>query len=161
MTVSDDCTLKFWNSTALKVEETHNTETITCIDATGPLRYLIVAGCHSGNFLIFKSKILGGKKVEKEKLDNAHSNLIRVILSLSSLRDKYFLSADVSGFIKVWYADMIPKKPIDFQLNGAISYNSIIEVNDVLPTTGDFLETTLIAVGLKTMKIELIVLSPI
>ena len=95
----------------MKVEETHQTETITCMDATGSLRHLIVAGCHSGNFLIVKTKLLG-KKLEKETVENAHQNLIRVICSLHQLRDKYFLSADVCGFIKVWYAEMKPTKQL-------------------------------------------------
>ena len=37
VTVSDDCTIKFWNALTLKVEHTQITETITCIDATGAL----------------------------------------------------------------------------------------------------------------------------
>jgi hypothetical protein len=84
VTVSDDCTMKFWNSGSLKVEETHQTETITCMDTTGSLKHLIVAGCHSGNFLIVKSKILG-KKFEKETVENAHQNLVRVVCSLKQL----------------------------------------------------------------------------
>ena len=159
VTVSDDCTIKFWNALTLKVEHTQITETITCIDATGALKHLFVAGCHSGNFLIIKSKSID-KNMKKETIEGAHFNLIRVILSLSNLRDKFFLSADVCGFIKVWYSDMEPKKLIEFQLNGAISYNSVVEVKDVLPQSGEFLDTTLIAVGLKTMSVELIVLMP-
>ena len=61
VTVSDDCTLKFWNATTLKVEDTQTTETITCIDSTGPLKHLLVAGCHSGNFLVIKNKFMDKK----------------------------------------------------------------------------------------------------
>lgn len=157
VTVSDDCTMKFWNSHSLKVEETHQTETITCMDTTGPLQHLIVAGCHSGNFLVVKSRILG-RNLQKETVENAHHNLIRVITSLRTLGDRYFLSADVCGFVKVWYADLTPKKVFEFQLDGAISYNSVVEMQDVLPSS--FLDATLVAVGLKTQKVELVVLAP-
>ena len=159
VTVSDDCTMKFWNSRTLKVEETHQTETITCIDATGPLQHLLVAGCHSGNFLVVKSRILG-RNIQKETTENAHHNLIRVITSLRTLNDKYFVSADVCGFVKVWYSDLKPKKMLEFQLDGAISYNSVVEMQDYLPTSSPFLDATLIAVGLKTLKVELVVLFP-
>lgn len=81
VTVSDDLTMKFWNSQTLKVEETHQTETITCMDVTGPQQNLLAAGCHSGNLLLVKSRILG-KNLQKETIENAHHNLIRVIVSL-------------------------------------------------------------------------------
>lgn len=159
VTVSDDCTLKFWNINTMKVEETHQTETVTCIDATGPLRHIIIAGCHSGNFLIFKNKNTG-RQLTKETVENAHQNLIRVIVSLATLKDRYFLSADVCGYIRVWQSESSPKKVIDFQLDGAISYNSVVEVHEALPTAGDYSDTTLIAVALKTQKVELVVLAP-
>ena len=44
----------------------------------------------------------------------AHNNLIRVLTSLKSLRDKYFVSADVCGFIKVWVSTVKPAKLIEF-----------------------------------------------
>jgi len=113
VTVSDDCTLKFWNINTMKVEETHQTETVTCMDATGTLRYIIIAGCHSGNFLIFKNKNTG-RQLTKETVENAHQNLIRVIVSLATLKDRYFLSADVCGYIRVWQSESSPKKVIDF-----------------------------------------------
>jgi hypothetical protein len=58
----------------------------------------------------------------------------------------------------VWYADLTPKKVFEFQLDGAISYNSVVEMQDVLPSS--FLDATLVAVGLKTQKVELVVLAP-
>ena len=36
VTVSDDCSLKFWNAQQTKVEMTVQTETITCLTLTGP-----------------------------------------------------------------------------------------------------------------------------
>ena len=158
VTVSDDCTMKFWNIQTMKVEDTHQTETITCIDVTGPKQNLLVAGCHSGNFLLVRSRILG-KQLDKETIENAHHSLIRVIISLRMLKDKYFLSADVCGVIKVWLSDIVPKKVLEFQLNGAISYNSVIEMQEVLPSS-QIEDATLVAVGLKTQKIELVVLVP-
>ena len=159
VTVSDDCTMKFWNTSTLKVEDIHQTETVTCMDTTGQMRHLLVAGCHSGNFLVVKSKV-NGKQIFKETFENAHSNLIRVIVSLQTLHDRYFVSADVCGVVRVWQSEMNPRKLIDFQLDGAISSNSVVEVKDALPATGDFCDTTIIAVGLKTQKVELVVLAP-
>jgi WD40 repeat protein len=52
VTVSDDCTVKFWSSNTLKVEAQIMTETITCIAATGLNKNLLVAGCHSGNLIL-------------------------------------------------------------------------------------------------------------
>ena len=55
VTVSDDCSLKFWNIPKLNVEFSLQTETITCILCTGLKEDLIIAGCHSGNFIIIKT----------------------------------------------------------------------------------------------------------
>lgn len=55
ITASDDCTLKFWNALQLKVDKTITTETITCIAITGSKRDILVAGCHSGNFITIKA----------------------------------------------------------------------------------------------------------
>lgn len=53
VTVSDDCSLKFWNSSSLKVEATLVIETITCITVTGSGKNdILAAGCHSGNLVI-------------------------------------------------------------------------------------------------------------
>jgi WD40 repeat protein len=65
---------------------------------TGPEERLVVTGCHSGNLTFHKENDIKDTKT----LQQAHSNLIRVLLSLSSLDHRYFLSADVSGTIKVW-----------------------------------------------------------
>ena len=80
----------------------------------------------------------------------AHSNLIRVLASLSTLRNKFFVSADVCGFIKVWAAQMRPTKVNEFQLDGAISYNSMVEVEGFLPKKPEFKESAIIAVALKS-----------
>ena len=55
VTVSDDCSLKFWNATQTKVEMTVQTETITCLAQTGPKQDILVAGCHSGNLVTIKT----------------------------------------------------------------------------------------------------------
>jgi hypothetical protein len=57
VTASDDCTLKFWNIPLLKVEFSLVTETITCVLNTGKNKELIVAGCHSGNFVTLKTSL--------------------------------------------------------------------------------------------------------
>ena len=100
------------------------TETITCLVATGSRQDILVAGCHSGNFITIKTT----QRSKKETLSLAHNNLIRVLTSLSTLKNKFFVSADVCGFIKVWTSSMKPVKVNEFQLEGAISYNSMIEV---------------------------------
>ncbi len=63
----------------------------------------------------------------------AHNNLIRVLTSLSTLNDRFFISADVCGFVKVWQSALKPINVLEFQLEGAISYNCMIEVEDMLP----------------------------
>jgi WD40 repeat protein len=99
VTVSDDCTLKFWSASSLKIESQIMTETITCISSTGSLKKeILVAGCHSGNLILINSLT----KTKKETMNNAHYNLIRVIVSLESLKNKYFVTADVCGIVKVW-----------------------------------------------------------
>ena len=55
VTVSDDCSLKFWNAQSLKVELSINTETITCIAVTCMRKDMLVAGCHSGNFITIRT----------------------------------------------------------------------------------------------------------
>jgi hypothetical protein len=45
-------------------------------------------------------------------------------------------------------------------LEQAISYNSMIEVVDLLPKKSSYEETALIACALKSLKINLILLSP-
>lgn len=103
ITASDDCTLKFWNAHTLKVEQTLQTETITCAVVTGPKMDILVTGCHSGNFMTLKVG-LGKKEIVQE----AHINLIRCLISLNSLGNKYFVSADVCGIIKVWSSTLVP-----------------------------------------------------
>lgn len=131
VTVSDDCSLKFWNAQLLKVDLSISTETITCIVATSVRKDILVAGCHSGNLITIRTN----QRSKKEVMSLAHNNLIRVLTSLQSLRNKYFVSADVCGFIKVWISIAKPIKLLEFQLEGAISYNSMVEVEDWVPKT--------------------------
>ena len=106
VTVSDDCTLKFWSKHKLKAKQEIMTETITCITVTGMKNELIVAGCHSGNFLFISVY----SKEKKNQLNMAHYNLIRVITSLERLKHKYFVSADVCGILKVWNSTSKPSE---------------------------------------------------
>lgn len=105
VTVSDDCTLKFWSSNNLSVSHNITTETITCIAATGSNKTeILVAGCHSGNMILVNSLT----KQKKDVITMAHYNLIRVIISLQALKHKYFVSADVCGIVKVWTSSYKP-----------------------------------------------------
>lgn len=98
VTVSDDCTLKFWSSQTFKIDSQIMTETITCIALTSPKKDLLVAGCHSGNLILISTV----SKSKRESLNMAHYNLIRVIVTLETLKNKYFVTADVCGIVKVW-----------------------------------------------------------
>jgi len=114
---------------------------------------MLVAGCHSGNFITIRTT----QRSKKEVINLAHNNLIRVITSLQSLKDKYFVSADVCGFVKVWISSQKPVKLLEFQLEGAISYNSMIEVKDWLPKNEEGLpESVVLACALKNLKVHLI-----
>ena len=66
----------------------------------------LIAGCHTGNILIINNNSVKAgvaqTGVKKELVNNAHQNLIRVIVSLETLRHRFFVSADVCGIIKVW-----------------------------------------------------------
>ena len=104
VTVSDDCYLKFWSSLTMKPESSLTTETITCIAVTGNKKDILIAGCHSGNIIT----ISVSSKTKKEVINNAHYNLIRVIVSLENLKNKYFVTADVCGIIKLWSASFKP-----------------------------------------------------
>jgi hypothetical protein len=86
--------------------------------------------------------------------------LIRVIVSLKTLRDRYFVTADVCGFLKVWPSSFKPVEIMEIKLDGAISYNSMVEVSDFLPRRDNYDETALIAVALKSCKVTLILLLP-
>lgn len=88
----------------------------------------------------------------------AHNNLIRVLKSLSTLGDKFFVSADVCGIIKVWQSALKPVNLLEFQLEGAISYNSMIEIEDMLPNTPAYADQAVIACALKNQKVHLILL---
>lgn len=107
-TASDDCFLKFWTSHNMKVEGSIPTETITCIAVTGgsnpKQKDILIAGCHSGNLLIVNVN----QKNKKEQINNAHYNLIRVIVTLEALKNKYFVTADVCGIVKVWTSQFKP-----------------------------------------------------
>lgn len=80
----------------------------------------------------------------------AHNNLIRVLTSLSALKHRFFVSADVCGFIKVWTSAMKPVKVNEFQLEGAISYNSMVEVEGFLPKKEAYKGSAIIACALKS-----------
>lgn len=103
--MSDDCTLKFWSSQTFKIESQIGTETITCIASTGNNKKdILVAGCHSGNLILISSTT----KQKKDSIQMAHYNLIRVIVSLEALKNKYFVTADVCGIVKVWTSSFKP-----------------------------------------------------
>ena len=109
--MSDDCTLKFWSASSLKIESQIMTETITCISSTGSQKKeILVAGCHSGNLIMINTQ----SKTKKETINSAHYNLIRVIVSLESLKNKYFVTADVCGIIKVWVSIYKPTSVLEF-----------------------------------------------
>ena len=110
VSVSDDCTLKFWNASQMKVEMSISTETITCIVNTGPRKDVLVAGCHSGNFITCRTD----RRSKKDTVPLAHPNLVRVLVSLNQLNHRYFASADVCGVVKVWYAEMRPQCVLQF-----------------------------------------------
>ena len=71
----------------------------------------MVAGCHSGNLIMVNSL----SKTKKETINNAHYNLIRVIVSLESLKNKYFVTADVCGIVKVWISAYKPTQIIQIE----------------------------------------------
>jgi hypothetical protein len=99
-------------------------------------------------------------KQKKEQVINAHYNLIRVIVSLKTLKDRYFVTADVCGFLKVWSSSFKPAEIMEIKLDGAISYNSMVEVSDFLPKKDNYDEAALIAVALKSCRVTLILLLP-
>ena len=89
----------------MRVESSLATETVTCIAVTGyKSKEILVAGCHSGNLLMINTS----SKLKKEQINSAHYNLIRVIVSLESLKNKYFVTADVCGIVKVWPSQYKP-----------------------------------------------------
>ena len=136
------------------------TETVTCVTLTSPKKDLLVAGCHSGNFLLINAT----SRTKWEQLSRAHYNLIRVIVSLERLKHKWFVSADVCGIIKVWQAIYkVTEAVISFELDGAISYNAVVELTNMLPQhkrNSLFDNSALIAVALKSCKINLVLLFP-
>ena len=80
--------------------------------------------------------------------------------SLSALKHRFFVSADVCGFIKVWTSTMKPLKVKEFQLEGAVSYNSMIEVEGYLPKKEVYRDSAIIACALKSQKVHLILITP-
>lgn len=62
--------------------------------------------------------------------------------------------------MKVWQSLLKPKELLNFELNGALAYNSIVEIKDRLPKKSDFKHQTLLATALKTEKINIYVLDP-
>ena len=103
------------SSSSLKADLSIPTETITCLAATGGnvlngqgslKKEYLLAGCHSGNLLIIQnSSVKPGiqpSQVKKEQINSAHYNLIRVIVTLETLKNRYFATADVCGIVKVW-----------------------------------------------------------
>ena len=158
VSVSDDCTVKFWNSTHMKVDEKINTETITCCAISGLRQDLLISGCHSGNLMIINVN----NTEKKETIEGAHDNLLRVVCSLATLKHRYFLTADVCGYIKAWSTNGLkPTLLHEIELEGAISYNSLIECADFLPGDTLFDESaTVVACALKHCEIRLIMFVP-
>jgi len=158
--VSDDCTIKFWNAAGMKVEEKINTETITCCAISGQNLDMLVAGCHSGNLMLVNCQ----KTEKREIIETAHENLLRVVCSLSELKHRYFLSADVCGYVRAWSTVVNNLKPTfvcEIELNDAISYNSVIEVTGFLPKDSLYNDAaTVVAVALKSCEIKLIIFVP-
>ena len=103
------------------------TETTTCLCVCGPKKNMLVTGCHSGNINIHKSHLLLPSDVKT--IYQAHQNLIRVVTSLDSLNNSFFLTADVCGTIKVWPIDITPKTSKDAK-PGSASHISF-SVNDM------------------------------
>jgi len=46
--------------------------------------------------------------VKKEQINNAHYNLMRVLVSLESIKHRYFVFTDVCGIIKLWTSSFKP-----------------------------------------------------
>ena len=96
------------NPITLKVEASMATETITCLALTGlspkGTKDILVAGCHSGNMLV----ISVSTRTQKEQMASAHYNLIRVIVSLEAMKNRFFITADVCGVVKVWSSSFKP-----------------------------------------------------
>jgi len=156
ITISDDCAMKLWNAERLIVEEELQTETITCFAISGQRKDILFACCHSGNLLVVSLAIFQ----KKDTVDLAHTNLIRAITTLEGLNNEYFVTADVCGTIKVWASILKPKELLSFDLNGALAYNSIVEIKDRLPKKSDFKHQTLLACALKSEKINIYVIDP-
>ena len=72
-------------------------------------------------------------RTKKEQINSAHYNLIRVIVTLEALKNKYFVTADVCGIVKVWTSQFKANQIMEIEQEGAISYNSMIEITDLLP----------------------------
>jgi hypothetical protein len=144
----------------MKVEEKINTETITCVAVSGQNKEMLVAGCHSGNLMIVNTQ----KTDKQEVIEAAHDNLLRVVCSLSELKHRYFLSADVCGYVRAWstvVSNLKPEFMCEIQLNDAISYNSLIEVTGFLPEDSLYTEAaSVFAVALKNCEIKLIIFVP-
>lgn len=94
---------------------------------SGPKKNLLVTGCHTGNINIHKSQSLAAG--DTKTIQQAHVNLIRVVASLDTLGNNFFVSADVCGTIKVWPADITPKQH-KINRSGSTSYQSL-SINDV------------------------------
>jgi len=80
-----------------------------------------------------------------------------------SLKNKYFATADVCGIVKIWTSTFKPVEVLSIEQEGAISYNSMIEVTDMLPKGqrySDFEDSSIIACALKSSKVNLILVSP-
>jgi len=154
--VSDDCTIKFWDAHTQKVLSELQTETITCVCATGPKRDFLIAGCHSGNILVISAT----SRVKRETMPNSHYNLIRVVISLEALKNKFFVTGDVCGILKVWGSHARPSEIMTIEQEGALSYNSMVEVQGVLPNRVQYQESTIIACALKSSKVNLILIEP-
>ena len=62
------------------------------------------------------------------------------------MKNKYFVTADVCGYLRMWSGDSKEPKLIDtLYAGGAISYNCVVELKDFLP-----LKTSFIAVAVKS-----------
>jgi len=93
-------------------------------------------------------------------MPTAHSNLLRVIVSLERLNHRFFVTADVCGIVKVWPSTQKTHEVITVDMEQAMAYNCMIELKGVLPQDPKLEASAVVACALKNQRVHIVLVTP-
>ena len=74
------------------------------------------------------------------------------------VKNKYFLTADVCGFAKIWLSSAKCPCIMEVNMRGGISYNSVLEYGEIIPQSlgKEMVSSNILVCALKTKEVKTI-----